>query len=98
MEKIINYENLRSFAYVSDKICEKPIKGIVVDLNVETVVLPDGTTSKREVINHPGGVCVLAIDKNNDVLIVKHNGEHGAGEMIPPYSALIFDVELIKVL
>ena len=25
-------------------------------------------------------------------------GEHGAGEMIPPYSALIFDVELIKVL
>ncbi|MBQ5751838.1 MAG: FKBP-type peptidyl-prolyl cis-trans isomerase [Bacteroidaceae bacterium] len=25
-------------------------------------------------------------------------GEHGAGEMIPPYSALIFDVELIRVL
>ena len=25
-------------------------------------------------------------------------GEHGAGEMSPPYSALIFDVELIKVL
>ena len=25
-------------------------------------------------------------------------GAHGAGEQIPPYSALIFDVELIKVL
>lgn len=25
-------------------------------------------------------------------------GEHGAGEMIPPYSALIFEVELVKVL
>ncbi len=25
-------------------------------------------------------------------------GEHGAGEMIPPYSALVFDVELISVI
>lgn len=25
-------------------------------------------------------------------------GEHGAGEMIPPYSALVFEVKLIKVL
>lgn len=30
MEKIITYDNLRSFAYVNDKICQKPIKGIVL--------------------------------------------------------------------
>lgn len=30
MEKIINYENLRSFAYVNDTICTKPVKGIVI--------------------------------------------------------------------
>lgn len=30
MEKIITYENLRSFAYSNDDICKKPIKGIVV--------------------------------------------------------------------
>lgn len=31
MEKIITYENLERFAYVSDAICEKPIKGIVIN-------------------------------------------------------------------
>lgn len=31
MEKIISYENLRNFAYSSDKICKKPIRGIVLE-------------------------------------------------------------------
>lgn len=31
MEKIINYENLRNFAYVNDKIIDGKIKGIVLD-------------------------------------------------------------------
>lgn len=31
MEKIIHYENLRSFAYTNDKLCKKPIKGIVLE-------------------------------------------------------------------
>lgn len=30
MDKIIKYENIRSFAYVNDQICKTPIKGIVV--------------------------------------------------------------------
>lgn len=30
MNKIITYETLRSFAYVNDKVCRKPIKGIVI--------------------------------------------------------------------
>ena len=30
MEKIITYENLRSFAYCNDQICKKPIKGLAV--------------------------------------------------------------------
>lgn len=31
MEKIITRENLRNFAYCSDEICVKPIRGIVLD-------------------------------------------------------------------
>ncbi len=31
MNKLITYETIRSFAYVNDKICKKPIKGIVIN-------------------------------------------------------------------
>lgn len=31
MERIMTYENIRSFAYVNDRIVKKPIKGIVVN-------------------------------------------------------------------
>ena len=31
MNKIITYETIRSFAYVNDTICKKPIKGIVIN-------------------------------------------------------------------
>ena len=30
MNKIITYETIRNFAYVNDKICKKPIRGVVV--------------------------------------------------------------------
>ena len=31
MERIITYENIRSFAYVNDRVCKRPIRGIVLD-------------------------------------------------------------------
>ena len=45
--------------------------GKVVDLWLDNVLLPDGKEATREVINHPGGVCVLAVDENNNVLTVR---------------------------
>ena len=31
MDKIITYETIRSFAYVNDNVCKKPIRGVVVN-------------------------------------------------------------------
>ena len=45
-------------------------KGKVVSLHVDTVELPDGTTSIREVVEHVDGVAVLALDEENNVLTV----------------------------
>ena len=44
--------------------------GRIVRVHVDTVELPDGGTASREVVDHPGGVAVLALDGENNVLTV----------------------------
>ncbi|RIN26627.1 NUDIX hydrolase, partial [Staphylococcus succinus] len=45
--------------------------GAIIDLEVHDVVLPDGQTSKRELVYHNGAVAVCAITPNNEVILVK---------------------------
>ena len=45
--------------------------GKVVKLRVDKVELPDGNIQTREVIRHPGGVGVIAMDDDNNILMVK---------------------------
>ncbi|MFD2630754.1 NUDIX hydrolase [Oceanobacillus kapialis] len=46
-------------------------EGKVVDLRVDEVSLPNGKTTKRELIKHPGAVAVIAITKENKILFVE---------------------------
>lgn len=45
--------------------------GKVISLKVDDVTLPNGATSKREIINHPGAVAVIAITDNHKLLLVE---------------------------
>ncbi len=45
--------------------------GKIVRLERDTVRLEDGTEALREVVRHPGGVCVLALTEQDEVLIVR---------------------------
>ena len=45
--------------------------GSIIDLEVHDVELPDGSTSKRELVFHHGAVAVCAIIPENEVLLVK---------------------------
>ncbi len=46
-------------------------KGKILDITLDDVELPDGKKSKREVVNHPGGVAVAALDEENNLIFVK---------------------------
>ena len=46
-------------------------KGRIINLRCDDITLPDGNAAKREVVEHPGGVGVLPIDSNGDILLVE---------------------------
>ena len=45
--------------------------GRILRLHVDTVELPNGKRALREVADHPGGVAIVALDRDDNVLTVK---------------------------
>ena len=45
-------------------------QGKILNLRVDDALLEDGTTCKREIVEHSGGACVLYVE-NDNVLFVK---------------------------
>lgn len=58
-------------------LTEKPLsaeykfKGRIINLRVDTAELPNGQTATREVIEHPGGVCIAALTEHDELYVVR---------------------------
>src|SRR5215210_7678773 len=53
-------------------------KGKVLELNIETVKLPNGQTTDLEIAHHPGGATIVALDADNRVCLLRQF-RHAAG-------------------
>ena len=45
--------------------------GRVIEVNVERVPLPNGTVAELEIIRHPGGAAVVALDASNRICLLR---------------------------
>ena len=63
---------------------EYKFQGKIINLRQDTALLPNGNTAIREVIEHPGGVCVAALTDNDEVLMVR--------QFRYPYSEVILEI------
>lgn len=45
--------------------------GNLLKLRVDTVKLPDGRVSQREIVEHPGAVAIVPVTSDNEVLLVR---------------------------
>lgn len=53
-------------------ICSDSIfRGRIINVRVDTVRLPDGGEAKREVVEHPGAVVVVALNDKKEVIMVR---------------------------
>lgn len=53
-------------------VSEKEIfSGRIIKVRVEDVLMPDGSTAKRELVKHPGGVGIVAVTDNDEIYLVK---------------------------
>lgn len=87
------------------KLSSKQIfDGVVVKLFVDEVELPDGSKSIREIVRHPGAVCVIPVDDDKNVIMIKQFRypfeqvlyEIPAGKLEPnedPYEAALRELE-----
>jgi ADP-ribose pyrophosphatase len=50
---------------------EEIYRGRIVHLSVVSVRLPNGSETKRELVQHPGAVAIVALDEQQNVLLVR---------------------------
>jgi ADP-ribose pyrophosphatase len=54
-------------------------RGVVISVEVEQVSLPDGTSARYEIVRHPGGAAVVAIDHQLRVCLLRQFRPAGGG-------------------
>lgn len=53
-------------------VATEPIfDGRIIKVRVDEVVLPNGETSKREIVTHPGAVAIIAITDDEKIVLVE---------------------------
>lgn len=53
--------------------------GAVISVTVEQVALPNGTRARYEIVHHPGGAAVVAVDEQQRVCLLRQYRPAGGG-------------------
>ena len=63
---------------------ETVFKGKIITVKKDVVLLPNGNQAGREYITHPGGVCVVPLTDNDEILMVR--------QYRYPYSQVVLEI------
>lgn len=63
--------------HMSDHV-EPVYQGRIIQLGIETIAMPNGVSVELEIVRHPGGAAIVALDSDNRVCLLRQY-RHAAG-------------------
>ncbi|GIP15217.1 ADP-ribose pyrophosphatase [Paenibacillus montaniterrae] len=79
----------------SEKIWHEPtlatehiFKGKIIELQVDTIELPDGRTATREIVRHPGAAAVIALHEGKLIVVEQYRKPLGKTQIEIPAGKL----------
>ena len=57
-------------------------KGIIINVTLDEIELPGGHHSYREIVEHPGGVCILPVDDEGNCYLVQQYRYAGGAHLL----------------
>lgn len=88
-EKIDDIEAIALGFFEQTEKSEGKFSGKIITVRHDTITLVDGTEAMREVVDHPGGVAVVGLTDNNEVLMVR--------QFRYPYKETIYEIPAGKL-
>lgn len=71
VDKITDIEAVALGFYEQTEEVQGIFNGRIINVHNDTVTLVNGDTAEREVVDHPGGVAVVGLTENNEILLVR---------------------------
>lgn len=71
---------------------ERRFDGAVFDVRTDEVRMPDGSVAKRDVIDHPGAVGIVALDAENNVVLVRQYRHPVGHELLELPAGLLLEL------
>lgn len=88
-EKLMDVESIALGFYEQTENVEGIFAGKIITVHHDDITLVDGTRAKREIVEHSGGVAIVGVTEDNEVLLVK--------QFRYPYKETIYEIPAGKL-
>lgn len=89
VEKVDDIESVALGFYEQTEETKGIYNGNIITVHEDVVTLVDGTQARRELVDHPGGVAVVGLTDNNEILLVR--------QFRAPYKETIYEIPAGKL-